>query len=118
MNLNIAPSIIEHSSTLLNALESDDGQLPLAATRIDDALHKLTMLMLNFQHKQKGNFICPIYRFIIYSSISSSGQILNPAGVNGILTELKWPFRASTFWEIVCQLEQLESDAELECPER
>lgn len=104
MDLNIAISIIELSNSLVNALKSDDSQL------IDDALHKLTMSILNFQHQPKGNFICPVYRFIIYSSISPSGQILDPGGVNGILTDLKWPFRASTFWEIVCQLEKSDTE--------
>lgn len=102
MNLNIVPSIVELSNSLINALKTDDSQL------IDKALHDLTMSTLNFQQLEtaNSNFISPVYRFIIYSSISLSGQILDPGRINGILTDLKWPFRASTFWEFVCRLEQ------------
>ena len=106
MNLNIAPAIIKHSKSLMNALESNDNKL------IDDTLHKLIMSILNIQYTPKGNFTCPLYMFIVYSSVSPSGQILDPGGVNGILSELKWPLHASTFWEIVIQ------QSDTEHPER
>ena len=106
MNLMIAPSIIEDSNSLISALKSKNDGL------IENAIHKLMMSTLNLPYKSKERFICPISRFIIYASVLPSGQIHDPGGVNGILTELKWPFRASTFWEMVQQCKELEENDE------
>lgn len=101
MNLTIATSIIKDSDTLIQVLKSKNAEL------IEDAIHKLTMSILNclYTGKSKENLVCPLARFIIYTSVLPTGKIEDPAGVNATLTELKWPLRASTFWEMVRRFE-------------
>jgi hypothetical protein len=97
MNLMIAPTIITESNSLVEALKSKVEEL------IENAIHKLTMAILNCPSKANERFICPLSRFILYASLSPSGRFDDPKGINATLTELKWPLRASTFWEIVLQ---------------
>jgi hypothetical protein len=69
---------------------------------VENAIHQLIMVILNRVNASNG-YVCPIARFIIYTNVLPSGQIRNPGDINGTLTELKWPFHASTFWEAVQQ---------------
>ena len=108
MNLTFAPSTVEDSDSLLTALKSGNSDL------IVNAIHKLMTSILNLSYKSKERFTCPISRFIMYTSVLPSGQIEDPGAVNGTLTELKWPFRASTFWEIVIQQKKEENDGNTE----
>ncbi|KAG2141212.1 P-loop containing nucleoside triphosphate hydrolase protein [Suillus clintonianus] len=51
-------------------------------------------MVLRYINTSKGN-------------VNESGQIKNPEDIRGMLTELKWPFRASAFREISIQLTAL-----------
>ena len=65
------------------------------------AIHQLVIAILLRVHPPGDLYACPVARFIIYMNVLPSGQIRHPGDINGTLTELKWPFRASTFWEVL-----------------
>lgn len=106
MNLSIASSIIDASDCLKKALKSNNGDL------IENTIHALIMAILNRSSKHGEKFICPLKRFIIYASVLPSGKIEDPAGINATLTELKWPIRATAFWENFLQNKNDNSDPE------
>jgi hypothetical protein len=97
MNLSIAPSIIDDSDCLKKVLKSNNSE------SIENAIHTLIMTILNRSSKPGEKFICPLKRFIIYANVLPSGRIEDPKGINATLTELKWPMRATTFWETLLQ---------------
>lgn len=99
MNLLISSTIIEHSDHLIKVLKSNNSE------SIENAIHTLIMTVLNLPSTPSEKFICPLKRFITYASVLPSGKIEDPKGINGTLTNLKWPIRATTFWETVVQSE-------------
>ena len=94
MNLAIPPGIIERSDELIKVLKSNNGE------SIENAIHALILAVANLTLNPTENFVCPLSRFIIYVSVLPSGKIEDPKGINATLTELKWPIRATMFWEI------------------
>jgi hypothetical protein len=93
---SLAPPIVECSLSLIRKLETKEP------ASIEKAIHQLIMLILDRVHMSDG-YVCPINIFIIFANVLPSGQIRDPGSVNGTLSELKWPSRASTFWEFVEQ---------------
>jgi len=53
------------------------------------------------------NSHCPGHYFIIFQNVKISGQIGSIEDIGKTLSELKWPLRATMFWEILNQLEDL-----------
>ena len=94
--INLAPSILDASYSLIQALESTRLHLDRAS-----AIHRLVMEILLRVRPPGDLYTCPVARFIIYMNVLPSGKIRHPGEINGTLTELKWPFRASTFWEVL-----------------
>jgi len=73
---------------------------------LNDAIHELIMAVLNRPFGPKSSADCPLSRFITFINVLPSGQIQEPDRINGCLTDLKWPCRASTFREIILQLDR------------
>jgi hypothetical protein len=96
-SLDFAPPIVDLSLCLITKLETRDS------ASIEEAIHQLVMMILDRVNVTDG-YVCPVSRFIIYANVLPSGQIRDPGRINGTLTELKWPSRASTFWEAVRQI--------------
>lgn len=48
--------------------------------------------------------------YIIFSNVKPSGMIQTPDHVNGTLSELKWTFRATTFWQIVARSQAVQME--------
>jgi hypothetical protein len=85
------------AAVLLNALK---GQklLPLA-------IHRLIISILQEPRLQGGSALPSIVSlFIIFRNTMPSGMIKHPEDVSATLSELKWPFRGSSFWDIVQKL--------------
>lgn len=95
--INLAPPILDASRSLIQALESTNPHLEQASL----AIHQLVIGILLRVHTPGDLYTCPVARFIIYMNVLPSGKIRHPGEINGTLTELKWPFRASTFWEVL-----------------
>lgn len=94
--IDLAPPILDASHSLIQALESTRPHLERAS-----AIHRLVMEILLRVRPPGDLYTCPVARFIIYMNVLPSGKIRHPGEINGTLTELKWPFRAATFWEVL-----------------
>lgn len=105
--INLAPPILDAGRSLIQALVSDE------LTRAG-AIHRLVMAILLRVRPCGDSYTCPVARFIIYMNVLPSGKIRHPGEINGTLTELKWPFRASTFWEVLQQVHPEMDGDELE----
>lgn len=80
----------------------------LAAGSTDFNTPGLHKLILSLLHEGYGSAIPERSRslamyYIIFSNVKPSGMIQTPDHVNGTLSELKWTFRATTFWQIVAR---------------
>jgi hypothetical protein len=93
----LAPSIVDHGRLLIQDLETRGS--------VEEATHRLIMVILDTINVG-DDFFCPLSRFIVYVNVLPSGQIRDPGNINGTLTELKWPSRASAFWETVLQFKE------------
>lgn len=91
--LNLSPMLLEKSRHLIEAL--------LSQTQVDKAIHDLIFATLMELRSGGVDYDCPASRFIIYHNVLLSGQIRDVENVRGTLSELKWPFRASAFWEFL-----------------
>ena len=105
--INLVPPVLDTSLSLTQALEATHS-VPACA------IHQLVMAIL-FRFRPPGDlYACPVARFIIYMNVLPLGKIRHPADINGMLMELKWPFHASTFWEVLQRVDAGISSEELE----
>jgi hypothetical protein len=107
--INLAPPILDASHSLIQALRSTRPPLERAS-----AIHRLVMGILLRVRPPGDPYTCPVARFIIYMNVLPSGKICHPGEINGTLTELKWPFRAATFWEVLQRVDAGMDSDELE----
>ena len=96
LQLKLPPLTVAEGNALIAQLENETY-----SGAIEKSIHQLIMVILNRIRQPEDQFDCPVAYFIMYMSVLPSGKIHHPGEVNGTLTELKWPFRASTFWEVV-----------------
>jgi hypothetical protein len=99
--MDLAPPILNAGQFLIQKLEPTHS--PSSKPECANAIHKLVMSILSRVHPPNDLFTCPVACFIIYVNVLPLGKIHDPGAINSMLMELKWPSRASTFWEIVQQ---------------
>jgi hypothetical protein len=103
--LELAPTISGRAGQLLSLLS--DGEDACSA------VHDLVMVILSQLLGIDAGNKCPGYYFIIFANVLPSGKIRDVEDILETLTEIKWPLRSSTFWEIVQQSRTLEASVDL-----
>jgi hypothetical protein len=96
------------ATVLLNALKGNES-LPLAIHR------QISSILQEPRTQGSSGRPAVVALFIIFRNTMPSGMIKHPEDINGTLSELKWPLRASSFSEMVQKLKGvaiLESEAE------
>jgi hypothetical protein len=68
-----------------------------------NAIHQLIIAILSQNREIPPRYQCPGYYFIIFDNVRLSGQIKDVQDIETTLSEIKWPLRASAFWEIFQQ---------------
>jgi hypothetical protein len=97
--LPLSPLISDKADQLL--LKLSDGDDACATT------HQLIMAILSEIRGLDSGNKCPGYFFIVFTNVLPSGKIRDVEDIRGTLSEIKWPLRASTFWEMVQRSKEL-----------
>jgi hypothetical protein len=97
--LPLSPLVSNKTSELLLKLSDGDN----ACT----AIHQLVMAILSDVRGLDSGTKCPGYYFIVFANVLPSGKIRDVEDIRGTLSEIKWPLRASTFWEMIQRFKEL-----------
>lgn len=90
---------------LIQALKNTDGD-----TTAVTAVHNLLMVTLcRIRSNPFETSPCPFVLFLIFKNTTLSGMIRQPEDISGIISELKWPLRATGFHEIVIRLKDIKA---------
>lgn len=67
-----------------------------------EAIHQLGLELFCKERKDisKGEFVCPVYRFLVISSIMQGGSFMSEADITNIIAQLQWCCRAMIYEEI------------------
>jgi hypothetical protein len=102
--IRLAPPISDCARQLLNAL-STPAEAP-------NAIHRLIVAILSQLRDIPAEYQCPGSNFIMFDNVRLSGQIKDVEEIKATLSEVKWPFRASTFWETFERIKSIHGDVE------
>jgi hypothetical protein len=103
--LPLTQAISTRAEELLTLLSSQDDA--------SNAIHNLVMAVLSDSPSVQAEYKWPGYYFMAFANVQPSGRIKDVHDIRGILSELKWPLRASAFWEII-QIRQKEPERDPE----
>ena len=77
---------------IIDAEEVDDDQ-------VKEAIHKLglTLFCKKRRNIAKGDFSCPVYRFLVISSITEGGSFMQESDITNIIAKLQWTCLSTRF---------------------
>lgn len=96
--LDLSSNVSEKAAELIAALRERED--------IKNAVHQLVMAILSDDLVLESHSRSPGYFFIIFQNFTLSGQIGTLENIDATLSELKWPMRASTFWQILIEIKE------------
>lgn len=86
---NCPDDLLEAISSLLKAKES------VSNSTLSDEIHQIVCRVLSLPRDQN-----PFMDFLVFRNVKPSGMICLPSDIAHRISEIKWPFRATTFHEI------------------
>jgi hypothetical protein len=93
LHLTLSAPLPEKADQLISRLsEGEDACM---------GVHELIVAILNQYLPVGAGQDWPGYYFIVFDNVLLSGKIRDVDDIRGTLSELKWPLRAATFYEIV-----------------
>jgi len=73
------------------------------------AIHKLALALFCKERKDisKGDFACPVYRFLVIASIREGGSFIAESDITNIIAKLQWCCRAMIYEEMLRKMERM-----------
>jgi len=80
-----------------------------ADTAVIAAIHKLALALFCKEREDisKGDFACPVYRFLVIASIREGGSFMAELEVTNIIAKLQWCCRALIYEEMLRKMERM-----------
>lgn len=97
--INLASPISDCARHLLSLLSTSKP----GVEESQNTIHHLIIAILSQTREIPPRYQCPGHYFIIFDNVRLSGQIKDVQDIETTLSEIKWPLRASAFWEILQQ---------------
>jgi len=90
--------------TALDVDKSEEADVAVIA-----AIHKLTLALFCKERKDisKGDFACPVYRFLVIASIREGGSFMAESDITNIIAKLQWCCRAMIYEEMLRKMERM-----------
>lgn len=95
--INLASPISDSAQQLLSLLSAGNP----GVEECQNTIHQLIISILSQIREIPPRYQCPGHYFIIFDNVRLSGQIKDVQDIETTLSEIKWPLRASAFWEIL-----------------
>src|SRR5215471_5869119 len=70
---------------------------------VKGAIHRLGLALFckKWRNISKGDFACPVYRFLVISSIKEGGSFMQESDITNIIAKLQWTCRAMIYEEML-----------------
>lgn len=104
-SLILTPEISENANKLISVL-SDGGDGPTAVHALVTAILSQVLGGVTSGHDAPG------YQFIALTNVQHCGKIKDLDSIRATLSELRWTFRATTFFEITKRVGELPLDSD------
>jgi hypothetical protein len=74
---------------------------------VKGAIHRLGLALFCKKRRNisKGDFACPVYRFLVISSIKEGGSFMQESDITNIIAKLQWTCRAMIYEEMLRMME-------------
>jgi hypothetical protein len=74
---------------------------------VKEAIHRLGLALFCKKRRNisKGDFACPVYRFLVISSIKEGGSFMQESDITNIIAKLQWTCRAMIYEEMLRMME-------------
>ena len=84
----------------VDAEEVDDDE-------VKEAIHRLGLALFCKKRRSiaKGDFACPVYRFLVISTIKEGGSFMQESDITNIIAKLQWTCRAMIYEEMLRSME-------------
>ena len=86
----------------IDAEEVDDDM-------VKEAVHGLGLSLFCKKRRSiaKGDFACPVYRFLVISTIKEGGSFMQESDITNIIAKLQWTCRAMIYEEMLRKMERM-----------
>jgi len=76
---------------------------------VKEAIHDLGLALFCKKRRSisKGDFACPVYRFLVISSIKEGGSFMQESDITNIIAKLQWTCRAMIYEEMLRSMETM-----------
>jgi len=76
---------------------------------VKEAIHGLGLALFCKKRRSigKGDFACPVYRFLVISSIKEGGSFMQESDITNIIAKLQWTCRAMIYEEMLRLMEMM-----------
>jgi superfamily II DNA helicase RecQ len=76
---------------------------------VKEAIHGLGLALFCKKRRSigKGDFACPVYRFLVVSSIKEGGSFMQESDITNIIAKLQWTCRAMIYEEMLRSMERM-----------
>jgi RecQ family ATP-dependent DNA helicase len=76
---------------------------------VKEAIHRLGLALFCKKRRNisKGDFACPVYRFLVISSIKEGGSFMQESDITNIIAKLQWTCRAMIYEEMLRKMETM-----------
>jgi len=77
--------------------------------KVKEAIHKFGLALFCKKRRNiaKGDFACPVYRFLVISSITEGGSFMKESDITNIIAKLQWTCRAMIYEEMLRMMETM-----------
>src|SRR5579871_3317340 len=91
------------------ALDKSDSteSVESAESKVISAIHKLGLALFCYERRDisKGDFACPVYRFLVMSCIQEDGGFVSELDVANRIAKLQWCCRAMVYEEMLKKMQ-------------
>jgi superfamily II DNA helicase RecQ len=76
---------------------------------VKEAIHRLGLALFCKKRRNisKGDFACPVYRFLVISAITEGGSFMQESDITNIIAKLQWTCRAMIYEEMLRMMETM-----------
>ena len=76
---------------------------------VKEAIHRLGLALFCKKRRNisKGDRACPVYRFLVISSIKEGGSFMQESDITNIIAKLQWTCRAMIYEEMLRKMETM-----------
>jgi hypothetical protein len=77
--------------------------------KVTKAIHRLGLALFCKERTDisKGDFACPVYRFLVISSITEGGSFMGESDITNIIAKLQWTCRAMIYEQMLRKMKRI-----------